>query len=197
MKLKYLPLFILLSTSSLSATAKESHHKNKKHREHGAHQHGAGKMGIAFDGVNGKIDLKIPSESIFGFEHAAKSETDKKQMQDGLKKLETRMAEMVVFSPELKCLVTKDKVEVIAEAPENEEKKGAVKNKNSKSEHSETVATFNVLCEKTPSGSRITFNIQKVFPQIKDMDVDVLIGSSQMSIEAKKSGTTLDLLGSQ
>ncbi len=160
----------------------------EKHREHSTHQHGAGKMGIAFDGSNGKIDLKIPSESVFGFEHEARTDQEKSQLQEALKKLEARISEMVVFAPTIKCLVTKDKIQVV---PEDE----GVGNKNKvKGEHSETVATFNVLCEKSPAGTRLTFNIQKFFPQIKDMDVDILVGTTQAAVEAKKNGVTVDLL---
>jgi hypothetical protein len=148
----------------------------KEHREHEAHVHGSGNLGIAFDGTKGKIGFKIPSESIFGFEHVAKSEKDKKAMDEGLKKLETKISEMIVFDQNLGCKFSKEKINVINHG-----------------QHGDTVAAFSVDCEKSPLGSKVTFNFQNFFPGIKDLDINVLIGSIQKSIEAKKSGTTLEL----
>jgi hypothetical protein len=151
----------------------------KVHREHAAHKHGSGTMGIAFDGATGQLDFKIPSESIFGFEHEAKSEKDKKAKTEGLEKLETKITELVVFDPTLNCKFAKNKLEVVPEAEH--------------SGHSETIANFTVTCDKSPVGSKMTFNFQKYFPRIKDLDVQVLAGDLQKTVEAKKNGTTLDL----
>lgn len=147
-----------------------------EHREHAAHVHGSGNLGIAFDGGIGKIDFKIPSESILGFEHSAKSEKDKKTMKEELEKLESKFSEMVVFESSLNCQFSKEKVDVINHG-----------------KHSETVANFTVNCSKSPEGTKIVFNFQKFFPRIKDLDVLVLVGSQQRSIEAKQSGTIIEL----
>ena len=162
---------LVVSLISLSVLAHE-------HREHGAHQHGAGKMGIAFDGKAGKIDFKIASESIFGFEHEAKSAADKKRKTEGLKLLETKMSEMVSFEKSLNCVITTEKIEVLQEK---------------KSSHSDTAASYNVTCEKSPAGSELVFNFQSVFPKIRDLDVDVVVDNLQKSIEAKANGTKIQL----
>lgn len=176
-------LIILTALLSFNAFAGEKH----SHREHGAHEHGAGTLGIAFDGLKGKIDFKIPSESIFGFEHEAKTEKDKKVMNDGLAKLESKISEMLVFDASLKCVISKDKIEVLAE--KNDDKKA--KHKHSHSNHSDTVASYNVVCEKSPLGTELTFNFQQQFPKIKDLDVQVVVGDLQKSVEAKKNNTKL------
>ena len=154
-------------------------HAKEAHREHGAHVHGAGTLGIAFEQTKGVIDFKIPSESIFGFEHAAKSTADQKKMNDGLQKLENKISEMIVFDSALKCQISKVKIEV-------------VKEKNAEN-HSETIASFNVLCERSPVGTKLKFFVQKFFPQIKDLDVTFLAEETQASVEAKKDGIILDL----
>lgn len=147
-----------------------------EHREHGAHQHGAGTLGIAFDGVYGKIELKIPSESIMGFEHQAKSKADQKKQSDAFKTLETKISDMIVFDPALTCKFSKDKLEATHEA---------------KSSHGDTIALFNVTCAKDPSGTELTFNFQKYFSKIKDLDVQVIVGNLQKAVEAKSNGTKL------
>lgn len=145
-------------------------------REHGAHSHGAGKISLAFDGKKGRIEIKAPTESIYGFEHEAKSKADKKKKEDGLLKLEKQISDMIVFNAELKCEIRKDIFEVVQ-----------------KENHADVEAEFNVTCEKPVAGSTIVFNVQKVFPRFKDADIDALVDSVQKSVEAKQNGTELEL----
>jgi hypothetical protein len=174
MKLILLAVCCLVSLSTFADKHKHSH--KHSHREHGAHVHGAGNLGIAFDGLKGKVDLKITGESIFGFERVAKNDKDKKTVADALAKLESKISEMLVFDIASKCAITKDKIEVV---------------QNGK--HSDVVASYNVLCEKSPAGTELTFNFQTQFPRIKDLDVDVIVDNLQKSVEVKKSDTKLVL----
>lgn len=142
--------------------------EKKIHREHATHEHGAGHLGIAFEGKIGKIEFKIPSESIFGFEHEAKNKKDKALKIQGLATLENKIADMVVFEPQLKCLISKEKIEV---------------KQNGK--HSETLANYNVVCAQSPLETAIEFNFQKYFQGIKDIDVQVIVDNLQKSTELK------------
>lgn len=148
-----------------------------EHRQHSAHAHGLGTLGIAFEGSKGNVEFKIPGESIFGFEHEAKSSKDKKQKSDALAKLENKISEMLVFDPALNCKITKNKIEIIAESDK----------------HSNIMAMYSVVCSKSPLGTEIIFNFQKQFPKIKDLDVQVIIDNLQKSIEVKKNDTKLFL----
>lgn len=172
--------WISILSSSLAFTKPAEH----KHREHGAHEHGAGKLGIAFEGVNGKLDFKIPSESIMGFEYAPKTEKDKKTKAESLALLENKISAMVVFESSLNCKISKEKIDVVKDEEEAKE---------TKAEHSDTIALFNVVCEKSPAGSKISFNFQNFFSGIKDMDVQIIVDNVQKSVEAKKSGTIVEL----
>ena len=148
------------------------------HRHHNAHVHGAGKLGIAFEGANGKMDLKIPSESIFGFEHAAKTKKQKAVQKAGITTLEQKISSLVVFESSLACVITTDKVEVV---------------KGKRSTHSDTVAAYAIKCAKSPIGTVITFNFQNEFPKIKDLDVEIVADNIQKAVEVKASGTRLEL----
>ncbi|MBY0553901.1 DUF2796 domain-containing protein [bacterium] len=181
--------FIIILTTVLSLNVYA--HKKHEHREHGAHEHGAGTLGIAFEGNKGKIDFKIPSESIFGFEHVAKTEKDKKIMKEALAKLESKITEMVAFDASLKCSVTHAKVEIAAEAKHEKKHDSKGHKHEKKAEHSDTLANFDVTCEKSPVGTEITFNFQKHFPKIKDLEVQVIVDNIQKSIEANKDNTKL------
>jgi hypothetical protein len=71
--------------------------------------------------------------------------------------------------------------------------KDEAESKETHSEHSDTIAMFDVNCVRSPAGTSITFNFQKVFPKISDLDVQVIVGDLQKAVEAKKNGTTIDL----
>ncbi len=51
--------------------------------------------------------MEIPADSIFGFEHEAKSKKDKAGKEAALKKLEEKVSEMIVFDTSLKCEIKK------------------------------------------------------------------------------------------
>ncbi|MGZ3690277.1 MAG: ZrgA family zinc uptake protein [Pseudobdellovibrio sp.] len=159
---------------SISAGAAE-----KVHREHGAHQHGSGTLAIAFDDIKGRLELKVPGDSTIGFEYVPKTKKDIATQKNQLDKLEKNIGDIVVFDPSLKCKVSQAKVEEVSEKDHPS--------------HSETHADFDILCEKSPLKTSITFNFQKYFPKIKDMDVQVLIGDLQKSLEANKNGTVVEL----
>lgn len=173
--------FLFLSFSFCSASE-----PNTAHREHSAHVHGAATLGIAFEKNIGKIEFKAPSESIYGFEHVAKSKKDKKIQSQALLTLKEKITEIITFSSDLKCLFAKEKIELIKEKHEE-------KNKAQSGEHSDVEAEFQVTCEKSPVGSQVIFNFQKHFPKLKDIDVQLLADDIQMSFELKKSGTPIDI----
>lgn len=164
-------LFAAILFLASMALAKEKH----AHREHGAHAHGAGSLGIVFEGASGHIEFKIPSESIFGFEHETKSDKDKKKKNEALAKLENKFFAMLVLDSALNCKVSKSKIEVIAES----------------NKHSDVVADYKVTCDKSPIGTEITFNFQKQFPKIKDLNVQIVLDNLQKSTAVTKNGARL------
>ena len=170
--MKYLLAFsVLLLALFVSATEKHAH------REHGAHVHGAAELSIAFEGPQGKIEFKSASDSIVGFEHAAKSAADKKSADEAFKKFEGSIGEMITFDKSLQCQFSKDKLEVVSEG----------------GNHSNTVAAFSVRCAKSPVGTKLVFNFQKTFPKLKDIDAQIIADSIQKSLEIKSVGTSLEL----
>lgn len=162
-------LFILLFHPNLQA--------REEHREHGAHQHGAGELSIAFDGVHGKVEFKSPSDGIVGFEHPAKSATDKKTRDEAFKKFAANIAEIVSFDRSLQCQFTQEKLEMTAES----------------TKHSDAIVNFSVKCAKSPAGTKLTFNFQKFFPALKVIDAQILIDAVQKSAEIKGNDIGLEL----
>lgn len=145
-------------------------------REHGAHVHGVAHVSMAFDGKKGQINIEAPADSIFGFEHAATAKKDIKKKEEGLKKLEDKIAEMIVFDESLKCVIKKEIFEV-----------------NQAKNHSDVDAEFSVVCQAPLNGTSISFNFQKVFSRLNKVTVDVIADGVQKSAQVLKNGDTLDL----
>ncbi len=162
-------MFSLLLTFSLLSFAGPHQHK--------AHEHGSGKLSIAFDQLKGKLIFESPSESIYGFEYVAKSKADINRQTKALDTIKESIAEMVTFENKLHCQFQNQKTEIHQE-------------KN----HSSVEVNFDIQCALDPVGSKIVFNIQKFFPNLKDVDVQLLVGDVQKSIEAKKTGTTIEIV---
>ncbi|MGZ3743571.1 MAG: ZrgA family zinc uptake protein [Pseudobdellovibrionaceae bacterium] len=168
--------FYLIFLSLLFSFVTQAKEKTE-HREHGAHVHGSAELSIAFDGNAGKVEFKSPSDSILGFEHPAKSAADKKIKDEAFKKFEENISEMIRFDKNLNCQIKKDKIEVLAESDT----------------HSDLSAAFTIKCEKSPLNTKITFNFQKFFPRLQDIDTQIIVDSVQKSIEIKSNGTSLEL----
>ena len=147
------------------------------HREHGAHSHGAADLGIAFEGASGKIEFKTPADGIVGFEHKAVKSADKKKFEAALKNFESKFSEMISFDASLKCVFTKEKLEAAYDSDS----------------HSDIVGQFKVVCAKSPAGSTITFQFQKFYPKLKDVDAQIIADNLQKSVEIKTKGQKLEL----
>lgn len=145
-------------------------------REQGAHVHGVGQVSLGFDGPKGKIELNIPGEALFGFEHEARSKKDQAAKEAALKKLEQNIGEMIVFNKDLGCVLKKEFHEV-----------------NQAKDHSDVVAEFSVNCQKPVIGSTVGFYFQKQFPRLKKVKVDVIADTIQKTLQVSKNGEELEL----
>jgi hypothetical protein len=162
--------FVLFCTLSLSLCAQQRGHK--------AHEHGHAKLAIAFETTTGTpkgvVELESPSESIIGFEYAAKTPADKAKQEKALATLKARFAEMVVLPAG--CTMTPAKVEVHVEG-----------------QHSEVHAEFNAKCAGPIAGKSISFGFSKVFPKIDEVEVQLIAGSQQAELEVKKDKGILQI----
>ena len=154
----------------------------KRHFE--AHVHGVAEINIAVEGSKADVEFRAPAENIMGFEHEAKSESDKKKRDASLRMLQTKMSQMVLFDPKLSCQFSDTKTAVV----EEKESKTAQEPKDQKKagEHREVRATSSVVCDKPLAGSRVTFGVTKVFPEIHEINVQVLSDTKQSGATIKK-----------
>jgi len=175
------PLVMLLS--SVGGAAEK--------RRHEAHAHGVAEINIAVDGSKADVEFRAPAENVIGFEHQAKSESDKKKRDAALRTVQTKMSEMVVFDPRLSCKFSEVKTAVVEEKEEGSKTqsgKGGHDHKAEKKtgEHREVHANFSVACAKPLAGSRATFGVHKAFRSIDQIKVQVLGDANQSGATIKK-----------
>ncbi len=184
---KTLAIILLLAGSIVPATA--SANSKKEHRHHGAHVHGTATLNIAFDQLKGRVEFKSASEAVIGFEHAAKSEKDKKKINDTIAKFATGIGSMIQFEEALGCIFSKGKIEVVTEEDHDDSSKGHVERQG---EHSDFVANFTIECKKEVKGTKVVFDFSQ-FKDLKDLDITLLVGDLQKSIEVKRKPVSVEL----
>lgn len=162
--------------------------KKKEHRQHEAHVHGGATLSIAFDQLKGKAEFKAAAEGVLGFEHEAKSEDDRKKLNETVAKFEASIGSMVKFDEALGCTFVKEKIEIVAKNEQHVEKG----NGGHHGEHSDFIANFTVNCKNEIRGAKVVFDFSQ-FRGIKDIDVTMLVGDLQKSVEVKKKPVTLEL----
>jgi hypothetical protein len=160
-------------------------------RRHDAHVHGAAEVSIAVEGPKATVEFRAPAESVMGFEHEAKSESDKKKRDAALKRLQTNKDQMIVFDPRWGCKSSEVKTVVAEEkggrAKAETDKAGhSQKDQKKSGEHREVQGIFSVACDKPLAGSRVTFGVYKIFPDIHEINVQILSDSKQVGAMIKK-----------
>jgi hypothetical protein len=159
----------------------------KRHRD--AHVHGVAEINIAVEGAKATVEFRAPAESLMGFEHEAKSESDKKKRDAALEQLRTKKDQMVVFDPKLGCKSSDMKTAMVEEKGDHTKTqpgKDAHKDQKKSGEHREVQGIFSVTCDKPLAGSRVRFGVSKVFREIQEIKVQVVGDSGQSGASIKR-----------
>jgi Protein of unknown function (DUF2796) len=158
-------------------------------RRHDAHVHGVAEINIAVEGAKATVEFRAPAESVMGFEHEAKSESDKKKRDAALEQLRAKGSQMVVFDPKLGCKSSDMKtaiVEAKGDSAKAQAGKDAHEDQKKSGEHREVHGTFSVACDKPLAGSRVKFGVSKVFRDIQEIKVQVVGDSGQSGATIKR-----------
>jgi hypothetical protein len=158
-------------------------------RHHDAHVHGVAEINIAVDGAKATVEFRAPAESVMGFEHEAKSESDKKKRDAALEQLRMKRDQMVLFDPKLGCKSSEMKTAIVEEKGNHTKAqpgKDAHKDQKKSGEHREVHGAFSVACDKPLAGSRVKFGVYQAFRDIQEIKVQVLSDSGQSGATIKK-----------
>lgn len=163
--------FLLLS---LSATA----HKHKQQRHHHAHNHGDAQLTLAFDKLKGQLEFKGAADGVVGFEHEAKSETDKKKLATVTAEFEANISHYVQLDAASECTFTKKNIDMIKETG------GGT--------HADFVARFDVTCAKPIQNTMLNFDFTSL-KRLKKIEATILVNELQLKTEIKGEKTTLEI----
>jgi hypothetical protein len=181
-----------LMISSVSALTAE-------HRDAGKHVHGEGELNIAVEEKTAAIEFRAPGESLYGFEHEAKTDAEKKKQQAALELLKAKFHEMVILDKSLGCKFTSKRVAVVEEGADRgkkEEQKaspGKQGEQKKSPEHREVVAEFSLACEKPLPGTDVRFGFTKAFPSLQELKVQALSGAKQSGATVRKDKGSVKL----
>ena len=158
-------------------------------RRHEAHVHGVAEINISVEGTKATVEFRAPAESVMGFEHEAKSESDRKKRDAALEQLRTKRDQMVLFDAKLGCKSSDVKTAIVEEQGDHakaQSGKDADKDQKKSGEHREVHGTFTVACDKLLAGSRVKFGVSKVFRDIQEIKVQVVGETGQSGATIKK-----------
>ncbi|WP_397599227.1 DUF2796 domain-containing protein [Silvanigrella sp.] len=149
---------------------------------HGAHNHGSAKINMGVQQKTATIQMEAPAVSMYGFEHEAKTEKDKQTVSEAVEKLKKNISQIVKLDSALGCTFSPNKIEPFVKDEDGDEdnmKDSKAKNKKLEGEHGDFKAEFNIKCQKELTGSKVTFQFKPFFPNVKQIDAQVLSNSTQ------------------
>lgn len=178
---KFISLVLVFGVSLVASAGDDHghHHGKKAAKKHGhqhAHSHGAGELNIAFSDLIGKVEFKAAADGVLGFEYEAKSAEDKEKLAQAVDYFKNQGSKILSFDAALDCVITNEKAEQT----------------KSKKKHSDFVATYSVKCMKPVSKSKLTIDLTQ-FSGLKDVDVQILVGTNAVPTEYKGKSITIDL----
>lgn len=80
-------------------------------KRYDAHQHGAASVNVVAEGKSVTVQLKTPANSIYGFEHKAKTKTDFERRDTAIAKLKSSAPGMFILDANLNCTLSSADVE--------------------------------------------------------------------------------------
>ena len=167
--------------NSMTATAAGEKHK------HGAHVHGSAKGSVATDDKKVVVELEIPSEDVFGFEHVAKSKEQRASVAAALETLRGKTLEVINLPSENGCKATDINVVSALEG----EPKNLPKDKD-QTVHSDVDVRYTFTCDKA-DGLTVKLGLLKLFPRIKSVALQVVTAKTQTKVTVNKSDTVIPL----
>jgi hypothetical protein len=154
-------------------------------RQYEAHVHGVAEVNIAVEGAKATVEIHAPAENVMGFEHEARSESDKKKRDTALALLRDKMDQMVLFDPKLGCKSAEKKAAVTEERGAHAKESREHNDQKASGEHREVQGTFLIACAAPLAGSRVKFGVTKIFPEIHEVKVQVIGDSGQSGASIK------------
>ena len=148
-------------------------------RQKDSHEHGAAKLMMVMEGKKLQVEFEVPSESLIGFEHFPKSQSNRKNFNESIKILSDPSK---LFSMPIKAECLLVGMNVSQSLFSNEEEHGH--DESEKSEiHSEFESNYYWNCQHLDEIDSIGTQLMSFFPRIEEIRVNWISNYGQGSLE--------------
>ena len=191
--------------------------------QHGAHTHGRAELNLVLNsGREIVAELITPAESVYGFEHTPRNAKETEQMNEGLKRLRSSLANLLVFEKKAACNISEIDEDnyvgaVASSGHDGEGSSGTHEDHEAHghsghaedshahhgedhggegaedSHHRNVMVRWRVSCGTDMTGERITVMWREVLPDIHHIELTLLTPDRQEAISLRRSGTKIRL----
>ena len=148
-------------------------------RQKDSHEHGAAKLMMVMEGKKLQVEFEVPSESLIGFEHFPKSQSNRKNFNEAIKILSVPSK---LFSIPIKAECLLVGMNVSQSLFSNEEEHGH--DESEKSEiHSEFKSNYYWNCQHLDEIDSIGTQLMSFFFGIEEIRVNWISNNGQGSLE--------------
>jgi hypothetical protein len=179
-------------------------------RQLNAHEHGIGVLNIAIEAPLVVMEFHAPGADIVGFEYAAKSDADLAAISAALKTLEAPL-DLFVLPKAARCAVQAVQVELESDTDHGaneEDHQGHDDEHHHKHEdhddhdeqkhaassgHTEFHAEYSLICSNIEAHTQIDFAYFEVFPNSKQVALQLISQSGARAFNIKSGAPRLDL----
>ncbi|MBT5301389.1 MAG: DUF2796 domain-containing protein [Tateyamaria sp.] len=151
-----------------------------------SHEHGVGQLEVAIEGQKIAIDLHAPGADIVGFEYVAESSKDRKAVDTAITIL-GKPLDLFLISSDAKCNVMQAAAELESDDEHDEHQE--------KSAHTEFHASYILNCMNIAAMTEIKFAYFDLFPNTKELEVQMISDVGAFTFEIEREEPTLDLIG--
>lgn len=145
---------------------------------HKGHRHGAASLQVSVEGRILQIALEGPAENVLGFEHAPKTDAQKKAVTRAEEQLK-QTAQLFVIPAAGECQAQPARVEMKLPPP------------GSRETHSEVEAEWRWECAKPEALTQIDVALFKTFGRLKELRVQVVTAKGQTAAVLRPSAARL------
>ncbi len=157
-------------------------------RQKDSHEHGAAILKMALEGEKLQIEFEVPSESLIGFEHFPKSQSNRENFSDAIKIL-SDPSRLFSMSSKAECLLVG--MSISQSLFSNEEEHGHDESEeehghdeSEKSEiHSEFKSNYSWNCHHLDEINSIGTQLMTFFPKIEEIRVNWISNNGQGALE--------------
>lgn len=191
----YLPLVGFLSLAHAQAVYAGAGHK--------AHVHGTAELDLVVEGQEITILFESPADSIYGFEHEAKTEKDIKARDTAVETFKTNVSSLFSLPESLGCVHSIAKLEAFKseeldhddKSHEKAHEKADTKSKKGharKGTHGEFEAEVKISCKSTVKGQTMDIGLFGKFSGISKIKTQIL-GEKPASLNLTKKSSKINL----